>query len=99
MARVCGPSLCWDLFSMGKSVLLAANKNSLQFGSAIDNLGGQQCVRESTQSGRQDGARGKPSCSKFLIIQMSPPCGRKRSKCTHLPSGDHTGESMRLSPS
>jgi hypothetical protein len=29
--------------------------------------------------------------SKFSIAQMSPPCGRKRSKSTHLPSEDHTG--------
>jgi hypothetical protein len=26
-----------------------------------------------------------------LIAQMSPPCGRKRSNITHLPSGDQTG--------
>ena len=26
-----------------------------------------------------------------LITQMSPPCGRKRSNITHLPSGDQTG--------
>jgi len=26
-----------------------------------------------------------------LIAQMSPPCGRKRSNMTHLPSGDQTG--------
>jgi hypothetical protein len=29
--------------------------------------------------------------SKPLIAQMSPPCGRKRSNITHLPSGDQTG--------
>jgi hypothetical protein len=29
--------------------------------------------------------------SKFSIIQMSPPCGRKRSNKTHRPSGDQTG--------
>jgi hypothetical protein len=27
----------------------------------------------------------------FSIAQMSPPCGRKRSKSTHFPSGDQTG--------
>lgn len=26
-----------------------------------------------------------------LIVQMSPPCGRKRSNITHSPSGDQTG--------
>ena len=35
---------------------------------------------------------GKPQGhSTPLIAQMSPPCGRKRSNITHLPSGDQTG--------
>src|SRR2546421_431709 len=40
MARVCGPSFCWDLFFMGKSVLLVGKQKQPPIWQRKDNLGG-----------------------------------------------------------